>query len=112
MRSDHLSKHIKTHYKARGQYDPMTLEVPMKETKSYTTNVEIAKVLGTLSEDEEKNVKTEISIENDSSMVADQQDEDGEMMDGESDSCGEDSVEDEKVLHIGELTSEVADHGN
>lgn len=110
MRSDHLSKHIKTHYKSRGQYDSL-VEVPMKEeSKPYTTNVEIAKVLGTLSDDEEKDVKQE-TIKNES-MISDQQEEDMDMMDEEMDSCGEESVEDEKILHIGELTSEVADHGN
>ncbi|KAL5285271.1 sptf-3.2 family protein [Megaselia abdita] len=109
MRSDHLSKHIKTHYKARGQYDPMT--DTMKESKTYTANTEIAKVLGTISDDE-KDGKLEMSLGNNSSIISDQQDDDGEMIEGDSDSCAEDSGDDEKILHIGELTSEVADHGN
>lgn len=73
------------------------------ESKPYTTNTEIAKVLGTLSDDE-KDVKM--------STMSDQQDDDGDMIDGESDSCGEDSGDDEKVLHIGELASEAVDPGN
>lgn len=85
--------------------------VEMKmESKPYTTNTEVAKVLGTLSDDE-KDVKLEMSMGN-SSAMSDQQDDDGELIEGDSDSCGEDSGDDEKILHIGELASEVVDHGN
>lgn len=92
----------------------MVENMPMKEEKIYTTNVEIAKVLGTLSDDE-KDVKLDIS-RNISSGLSEQEEDgeiiDGEMMEADSDSCGEDSADDEKMLHIGELSSEVAEHGN
>lgn len=81
------------------------------ESKPYSTNTEIAKVLGTLSDDE-KDVKLEMSMGTNSSVMSDQQDDDGELIDGDSDSCGEDSGDDDKILHIGELASEVVDHGN